>query len=178
MIYMFFGLMALAVILIMLLVLLLYHPERKQNTIYGSGGIDPNTGQETGEEIHGYRGLNYRTIYVNSRERLRAIVFLENCLTKDQFRAELGRESVVGRLVPGSQGMNNVAVSMSNNVSRRHCRFFMYNNRVYIENISKTTYTLLNGQTVSAPCVVSAGDVIELGDAQLRVLSVQVYIYV
>lgn len=54
----------------------------------------------------------------------------------------------------------------------------MYNNYVYIENISKTTYTLLNGHTVDAPQVINTGDFIGLGDAQLRVLSVQVYIYV
>lgn len=178
MIYVFFGLLALAAILLMLLILLLYHPEKKPKTIYGSGGIDPNTGQETGEEIHGYRGLNYGTIYVSAKDRLRAIVFLEDCLTKDQFRAELGRESVIGRLVPGSQNLNHIAVSTSTNISRRHCRLFMHNNCVYIENISQTTYTLLNGRTVDSPQIINTGDIIGLGDAQLRVLSVQVYIYV
>lgn len=178
MIYVFIGLLALAVILLLLLILLIYHPEKKNKTIYGSGGIDPNTGQETGEEIHGYRGLNYGTIYVSMKDRLRAIVFLEDCSTKDQFRAELGKESVIGRLVPGCQGMNHIAVSASTNISRRHCRLIMYHNYVYIENLSKTTFTLLNGRIVDSPKVINSGDVIGLGDAQLRVLSVQVYIYV
>lgn len=177
MIYVFFGLLVLVAILLMILVLLLYHPEKSSKSIYGSGGIDLQNGLETGEELHGYRGLNYGTIYVDSKDRLRAIVFLEDCSTKEQFRVELGKESIIGRLVPGSQGMNNIAVSTSRNVSRRHCKLFMYRNCVYIENISQTTYTLLNGNMVRSPHVINSGDVIALGDVQLRVLSVQIYIY-
>lgn len=178
MIYVFFGLLALAALLLMVIVLMVYHPEKKSNSIHSSGGIDVYKGMPIGDELHGYRGLNYGTIYVDSKSRLRALVFLQDCSTKEQFRAELGRESVIGRLVPGSQGLNNIAVSASTNVSRRHCRLFMYRNCVYIENISKTTYTLLNGGQLTSPCIINTGDVIELGDVQLRVLTVQIYIYV
>ena len=53
-------------------------------------------------------------------------------------------------------------------VSRRHCRLFVADRELLLEDLHSTNGTELNGATVSAPSPVYEGDEITIGDVVLR----------
>ncbi|HET9552737.1 MAG TPA: FHA domain-containing protein, partial [Anaeromyxobacteraceae bacterium] len=59
------------------------------------------------------------------------------------------------------------------NVSRRHCRFARANGAVFVEDLGSLTGTWLNGERISGRRRVRAGDLIEVGDYDLVVLTDQ-----
>jgi hypothetical protein len=49
-------------------------------------------------------------------------------------------------------------------VSRRHARFFMRDDNVFVEDLGSTNGTFLNGERISSPKQLRVGDVITLGE--------------
>jgi len=49
-------------------------------------------------------------------------------------------------------------------VSRRHARFFMQDDDIYVEDLGSTNGTFLNGERISSPKQLRVGDVITLGE--------------
>ena len=97
-------------------------------------------------------------------------IVLEETLSGNRFQASLNGVVTAGRLVVGNPGINDLSVSASSYVSRRHFKIFQRNNAAYIENMSKSG-TKLNGIEVTVPTMLKPGDVITIGDVQLRVIS-------
>ena len=58
---------------------------------------------------------------------------------------------------------NDVSIS-DPEVSRRHARFIMQGENVLVEDLGSTNGTFLNGQRISSPQQLRAGDVITLGE--------------
>lgn len=63
----------------------------------------------------------------------------------------------------GRDLVNDIAIS-DPEVSRRHARFLMQEDNVIIEDLGSTNGTFLNGQRISTPQQLRAGDVITLGE--------------
>lgn len=164
----------LTVLVCALLVVLLRSDNDKSDecSVYGWGGIDLSDGQSGGEEIHGFRGLKNSTVPIP--RGLKAVVYLEESMTRNQFRAEFGSQVIIGRLIHGQAGINDLSVSSSAYLSRRHCRLTEYNGLIYVENMSRSG-TVINGVEISQPMPVRQGDILLLGDVQLRVLAIEVY---
>lgn len=174
--YILVCLLAIIVVLLLALALIAYHPENsdsKNYHIHGSKGIDIDSGQKGFDDIHGYRGLNYGTVVGRAPSAVRALVFLEECQSRRQYRAEISGEVVIGRIIPGYSNINDISVSLSNNVSRRHCRLFEHSGFIFLENLSKVSFTELNGNRLERPEIIKVGDLISLGDVQLKVICIQ-----
>lgn len=169
----YFFIIVLTVLVAVLLVVLIRmnRSSSQSSAVYGWGGIDLANGQRSSEEIHGFRGLQYATRVKGNY--VKACVFLEESLTRNQFCAELGTQAVIGRLIPGQNPMNDIAVSTSCYLSRQHCRLIEYNGMVYVENLSKMG-TVLNGVEISQPMPIRRGDILLLGDVQLRVIGIEI----
>lgn len=175
-IYIFVCLIAIIVVLLLALALIAYHPEEKDKHSYyvhSSKGIDVDSGQRGYDDIYGYRGLNFGTVVDKKYSALKALVFLEECQSRRQYRAEITDEVVIGRIVPGCPDLNDVSVSLSNNVSRRHCRLFEHSGFIFLENMSMVGCTMLNGEKIVAPEIIKVGDLIGISDIQLRVICIQ-----
>lgn len=67
-------------------------------------------------------------------------------------------------LLLGRDLANDIAIS-DPEVSRRHARFFMQNGSVMVEDLGSTNGTFLNGERISSPQQLRAGDVITLGES-------------
>ena len=63
----------------------------------------------------------------------------------------------------GRDLVNDIAIS-DPEVSRRHARFLMQEDNVIIEDLGSTNGTFLNGQRISTPQQLRAGDVITFGE--------------
>lgn len=70
-----------------------------------------------------------------------------------------GEELLLGRDLA-----NEIAIS-DPEVSRRHARFFMQDENVMVEDLGSTNGTFLNGERISSPQQLRAGDVITLGES-------------
>ena len=57
-------------------------------------------------------------------------------------------------------------------LSRRHARLSRSDGRVVVEDLGSTNGTLVNGKAISDPTTLAAGDSIEVGSTELRVLDV------
>ena len=67
-------------------------------------------------------------------------------------------------LLLGRDLANDIAIS-DPEVSRRHARFSMQNENVLVEDLGSTNGTFLNGERISSPQQLRAGDVITLGES-------------
>lgn len=67
-------------------------------------------------------------------------------------------------LLLGRDMTNDIAIS-DPEVSRRHARFFMQNENILVEDLGSTNGTFLNGERISSPQQLRAGDVITLGES-------------
>jgi len=54
-------------------------------------------------------------------------------------------------------------------VSRRHARFFMQNDNIFVEDLGSTNGTFLNGERISSPQQLRKGDVITFGESVVMV---------
>lgn len=109
------------------------------------------------------------------RERHMPIcVYLEELSTGNRFRATLNKTVIVGRSVSGIPLMNDLPVSTSSYVSRKHLMMFEQNGIVYAENLS-TSGTIINGHWINGIVSISQGDLLRLGDVCLRVIAVGAY---
>ena len=174
-IYLLVALGAVLALLVAVFFVLLFNRESHSTpigSVHGSGGVDVDRGQMNGEEIHGYRGIVDPLTRVN--RGVRASVYLEESQTMNQFRADLGGPLVIGRLVTGTPSVNHLSVSMSSYLSRQHARLSEERGTVYLANLSKFG-TKINGSEIRQPTAIFAGDLIEMGDVQLRVLGIDFY---
>jgi predicted component of type VI protein secretion system len=70
-----------------------------------------------------------------------------------------GEEMLLGRDLA-----NEIAIS-DPEVSRRHARFYMQDENVMVEDLGSTNGSFLNGERISSPQQLRAGDVITLGES-------------
>lgn len=54
-------------------------------------------------------------------------------------------------------------------VSARHARFTLMGQNLFVEDLGSTNGTGVNGQRISAPTALRSGDVVNVGDVQIRV---------
>ena len=73
-------------------------------------------------------------------------------------------ELIVGRDLRNSVVVNDVEVS------RSHCRISTYENGIYIEDLNSTNGTFINGERISAPTIITPGDILKIGETVTMVL--------
>jgi len=68
-------------------------------------------------------------------------------------------ENILGR------DLANEIIISDPEVSRRHARFFIRDENVFVEDLGSTNGTFLNGDRISSPQQLRSGDVITLGES-------------
>ena len=69
---------------------------------------------------------------------------------------------VVGR-TPGAD-----IVVPASYVSARHARFSLMGNNLFIEDLGSRNGTMVNGQRIADPVALKSGDVVTVGDVNIR----------
>lgn len=171
------ALISILVVLSAALIALLILNSKKGET-GGTGAVDPAPGAVVGVNAvpNGSVSEDARSAYYNQAVVVddKATVVLEESKTGNRFLIKLGDPKIIGRIVSGVVGMNNIAVSDSVYLSRRAARVYYDNGEVYIENLSKGG-TKLNDMPVVAPQRLSVGDTLLMGDVQLNVTDLRFY---
>jgi len=72
-------------------------------------------------------------------------------------------ETILGRLLD-----NDIAIG-DPEISRRHARFFLRDENVFVEDLGSTNGTFLNGERVISPQQLRKGDLITLGESVILV---------
>jgi FHA domain len=73
-----------------------------------------------------------------------------------------------GPLLVGREGENDVPLARDEFSSSRHARFEPRRDGVYVEDIGSTNGTFVNGVRLTGPKKLSSGDVIRIGETDLR----------
>lgn len=82
-----------------------------------------------------------------------------------QFREVIG----IGR-AEHVQGIENfLTIRNDMRISGYHCRIFVYENQIYIEDMGSKNHTYVNGNIVLQPCLLKSKDKIRIGDTRLIV---------
>ena len=69
---------------------------------------------------------------------------------------------------------NEIAIS-DPEISRRHARFFLRDENIYVEDLGSTNGTFLNGERISTPQQLRSGDVITFGENIVVVFEKAIY---
>ena len=168
--YIMIVLVGIAVILIAVLIAILCSDEKNESSsVHISGGVDIENGQYCDDSIGGYNGLDSSSIVVR-RYDCPFVVYIDEIKSGKRFRAELPPETdvVIGRIIPGNNDEFKISVTSSEYVSRNHCALMEYSGAVYIKNLSRFG-TYLNGTSVKNIMLVHRGDIIKIGDTELRI---------
>jgi hypothetical protein len=72
------------------------------------------------------------------------------------------------QLTIGRGGQNDIALPQDEYVSARHARFEPRRDGVWIQDLGSTNGTYLNGARLERPRRLSSGDVVRVGDTDLR----------
>ena len=174
--YLFIILIIVAIVLAAVLVYFIIDSRRGKSSgsyIETRGGIDIDKSVLSGSGFKGFSGFSRGTVV--AERNIRAVVYLEDCVSGRAYAAKLNPASVIGRIVPDSMEINDLSVSRSRNVSRRHCRLFESGGRIFLENLSKTNSTKLNSVSICEPTVVRVGDIITISDVDLRIMGMKRY---
>lgn len=88
---------------------------------------------------------------------------------------EAGTRSVVpfaGEPIVVGRALEGVTFRLADrNVSRRHARFVAQNGAVFVEDLGSLTGTRVNGERIAARRRLREGDLVQIGDYDLAVLS-------
>jgi pSer/pThr/pTyr-binding forkhead associated (FHA) protein len=79
---------------------------------------------------------------------------------------EVGSELVLGRALPGVCGLGGDA-----HLSPRHARLWVRDGRLVLEDLGSANGTWVNGELVTAPRALAAGDEVRCGQTRLEVCS-------
>lgn len=115
-----------------------------QNVVAGTVAIDPVLDDEVAASARGY------------------VVRVQKGVPMDAAWQIDGTVSI-------GRGAENRIDLVDPRVSRRHARISKTEDRITIEDLGSTNGTFVNGSAIGEPAALSPGDVVEIGDTQLRV---------
>jgi pSer/pThr/pTyr-binding forkhead associated (FHA) protein len=75
---------------------------------------------------------------------------------------------VLGPVVIGRSPGADIVIN-AGYVSGRHARFSIFNDSLVVEDMGSTNGTVVNGNQISAPITLQAGDLVSIGDVTMRV---------
>lgn len=97
-------------------------------------------------------------------------------MTTNKFQATMRSGPMPGKTFPVEEEENILGRDLANEivisdpeVSRRHARFFIRDENVFVEDLGSTNGTFLNGERISSPQQLRSGDVVTLGESVVLV---------
>ena len=83
----------------------------------------------------------------------------------ESYKYELIDQMIMGR----SSAKSQLVFAQDTLLSGQHCRIYISNNKLYIEDLNSTNGTYLNGVPVKEPHMLEQDDIILIGSMELRV---------
>ena len=62
-----------------------------------------------------------------------------------------------------------ICLNYEETVSGKHCRIYTSDGKVYVENLSRSNGTFVDGKKIGSPVEIYTGCVLKLGNLQMRV---------
>lgn len=124
-------------------------------------------GGEKGEYFTGNLEKN-GTRYVNPSVTVWKIVF-DNLDTKEQLYMDFTRQMWIGRGGAGQNETAKLSLFGDGKVSRNHCTIYESQGTICLQDLNSSNHTYLNGNVITTPVYLQNGDVIRIGNTQLRV---------
>lgn len=168
------------VIVLMILIIVIYNSlseRRRQRNPYQNqrkkvlvkNGVDVKKqvlGGEKGEYFTG--NLEERgTRYVNLAIPSYRVVF-DNLNTRERLCMKFTRQMWIGRADGDSNEKGKLKLSGDEKISRNHCMIYENGGILYLQDLNSRNHTYLNGKVITDIVCLQNGDVIQVGDTQLR----------
>lgn len=145
-----------------------YHSQSKK--VFVKSGVNVKKqmlGEEKGEYFTGNLE-NEDTYFVNYVMRIWRITF-DNLKTGQRMYVDFTRQMWIGRSESSQISKGKLLLSGDNKISRNHCTIYEVENTLCIQDLNSSNHTYLNGSMVSNPVYLKNGDVIRLGDTELKI---------
>lgn len=124
-------------------------------------------GEEKGEYFTG--NLEEEGTYlVNGVMRVWRMIF-DNLRTGQRTYMDFSGQMWIGRDESGQSNRGKLVLTGDSKISRNHCTIYETSNALCIQDLNSSNHTYLNGNLLSSAAYLKNGDVIRLGDTELRV---------
>lgn len=127
------------------------------------GGVNIDTGQYVSSNEYVSSVLKNCDTSVLSRCKYKKITILDISSNK-KTTLNVESEPVVGR----DRKCCGYVIE-DRRVSKKHCQFFLYNNEVYIRDLSSKNHTYVNNKLLVNPAKCNNGDVVKVGPFKIVV---------
>lgn len=94
-----------------------------------------------------------------------SIVLTDVHVPEKSFQALLAPEVVVGR----SSAQCGMILDYDRSISGKHCTIYIENNKVMVRDLESTNGTFVNGRRITAQAELKQGDVLVLGQVEMKV---------
>lgn len=162
---------AVCMIIALVFIVKLLKKQNNSSEIHISGGANIDRGYLSNDNNYfkgGYSGLD-ETVVIGTDHRVAVPVIgairITNLGTMQVYTLNISSPVIIGRIY--SQG--GLALGGDVSVSKQHCRLYMYQGAVFIEDMGSSNGTYVNSNKLRAPYRLSASDVIKVGNTKLRI---------
>ena len=129
-----------------------------------SGGGESTRKRETqmvgGDKDSGQRS----TKFVGGQEAARTLILEDVANPIKRFEVSLDTSLLVGY-----DRDCRICLNYEETVSGKHCRIYTSDGKVYVENLSRSNGTFVDGKKIGSPVEIYTGCVLKLGNLQMRV---------
>lgn len=144
------------------------HKEHYRNDVHFSGGVNIETGQISTDNNY-FKGTseeNENTIVTgqNYKNTIEKNILITNLNNNNSCIVNLHNEIIFGR-----QAGNGFFTIQDNMVSKRHCKLFLYNGKVCVNDLNSSNHTFLNDKCISNSEECLPGDIIRIGKTKLQI---------
>lgn len=157
--------LAAAVTAALVAVLISFHSRgKKNNEIHYLGGADVDSGRLSRDNnfFKGVAGSDMETVVIGRQPTDRGV----KVTIKNKTEGTVQVKFISGSAIIGREG--DIFVN-DRYVSRRHCQLIEDNGFLYLQNLSESNRTFLNGMIVETIVPLNKGDIIRIGKTELEV---------
>ena len=141
-----------------------YSSGKKNNEIHYLGGADVDSGRLSRDNnfFKGVAGVDTDTVVIGRQQTSRGVkVTIKNKTDGTAQVKYISGAAVIGR--EGDIIVNDIYVS------RRHCQLIGDTGSLFLQNLSESNHTFLNGMIVETIVPLNKGDIIRIGKTELEV---------
>lgn len=113
---------------------------------------------------------SYRTIALQSEARRRSYGRLVHLLDLDGMYTETGDAYPLQPLTSIGRSPTNAVVLDTNFASSEHAMIFLRDGQWWLEDRNSRNGTLLNGDRINAPTIITDGDIIGVGESNFKLV--------
>lgn len=144
--------------------------QKQRKNVLVKNGVDVKKqviGGEKGEYFTG--NLEKQgTHYVNHNIIVWRVVF-DNLNTSERMYMDFTRQMWIGRTDASQNEVAKLMIPGDERVSRNHCTIYESGDRLCLKDLNSSNHTYLNGNMITNAVYLQSGDVIRVGNTQVKV---------